>query len=56
MKVEIRYLPDRMEDAYIFYEGIHYPIRATDKVANGKAKRNSLPSIDYSKQGGMTHV
>jgi len=53
MKVEIRYLPDRMEDAYILYEGVHYPIHPTDKVANGKAKRNNLPLMDYSKRGVM---
>ena len=53
MKVEIRYLPDHMEDAYILYEGVHYPIHRTDKVANGKAKRNNLPLIDYSKRGVM---
>lgn len=49
MKVEIRCLPDCMEDAYILYEGVHYPLPATDKVANSRTKRNNLPSIDYSK-------
>ena len=53
MKVEIRYLPDRMEDAYILYEGVHYPIYQTNKVANGKTKRNNLPVIDYSKRGDL---
>lgn len=48
MKVEIRYLPDDMENAYIFYENAHYPITATDKVANSRTKRNnSLPVINY---------
>jgi transposase InsO family protein len=57
MKVEIRYLPDCMEDAYILYEGNHYPIRTTNKVANGRTKRNnSLPSIDYSRREGASHV
>lgn len=56
MKVEIRYLPDYMQDAYILYENIHYPIRRTDKVANGKTKRNNLPVIDYSKRGESAHV
>ena len=56
MKVEVRYLPDRMEAAYILYEGNHYPIHPTDKVANGKAKRNNLPVIDYSKRGVTTNV
>ena len=39
--VEIRYLPDHMEDAYILYEGVHYPIHTTDKVANSKTRRNN---------------
>lgn len=56
MKVEVRYLPGQMEDAYIYYEALHYPIRATDKVANGKTKRNNLPAIDYSRAGGTSHV
>ena len=49
MKVDIRYLPDKMEDAYILYEGKQYPIHTTDKVANSKAKRNNpTPTIRYS--------
>lgn len=51
MKVEIRYIPGQMEDAYILYEGIHYQIPTTDKVANCRTKRNNLPAIDYSKKG-----
>lgn len=48
MKVDIRYLPDHMDDAYIFFENNHYPIAATDKVANSKTKRNnSFPIISY---------
>ena len=51
MTVEVRFLPGSMEDAYILYEGVHYPIPATDKVANSKTKRNNnLPDIDYSKE------
>ncbi len=57
MKVEIRFLPDYMEDAYVLYESTHYPIRQTDRIANGKTKRNnSLPSIDYSRREGTSHV
>lgn len=56
MKVDIRFLPGAMENAYILYEGIHFPIHSTNKVANGKAKRNNLPTIDYSKREGNTHV
>jgi transposase InsO family protein len=51
MKVEVRYLPDTMEEAYILYEGSSYPIIATDKVANCKTKRNNLPKIDYAGEG-----
>lgn len=32
MKVEIRFLPDDMKNAYILYEGKRYPIRLTNKV------------------------
>ena len=53
MKVDIRFLPTNMEDAYILYEGVHYPIPLTDKVANSRVKRNNLPSIDYSKEGAV---
>lgn len=49
-KVEIRYLPDDMDSAYILYEGKHYPIHKTDKNANCHAKREN--PIDYSKIGG----
>lgn len=57
LSVEIRYLPGDMSSAYILYEGKHYPIRRTDRVANCHTKRNSskdsgVPTIDYSKMGG----
>ena len=55
MKVEIRYLPDAMDEAYILYEAKHYPLRRTDKVANSRTKRNNLPKINYSKEES-THV
>lgn len=55
-KVEIRFLPDRMQDAYIFFEGTHYPIRPTNRVENGRTKRNNIHAIDYSKMGGSTDV
>ena len=48
-KVEIRFLPDRMEEAYILYDNCRYPIRKTDKVENGRTKRQT-PSIDYSRK------
>jgi transposase InsO family protein len=46
-RVEIRYMPDEMESAYILDEGINYPIRKTNKVENGKTKRNNSYSISY---------
>ena len=50
-KVEIRYLPDQMEKAYIYYEGKHFPLTLTDKNANSKVKRNNpYPKIDYSRK------
>jgi transposase InsO family protein len=54
-KVEIRYLPDDMDSAYIYYEKIKYNIRKTNKVENGKTKRKSSLNIDYSKDG-VKHV
>lgn len=48
MHVEVRFLPDSMDDAYILFEGTHYPIYATDKVANSKTRRNNdFPTITY---------
>ena len=52
-KVEIRYLPDSMEQAYIIYEDKQYPITQTNKVENSKTKRNNEYSIAY---GGDTNV
>ena len=49
--VEIRFLPNRMQDAYILSDGIHYPIRPTNRVENGRTKRNNTHAIDYSKMG-----
>lgn len=49
-KVEIRYLPDDMEHAYIFYEGNQYPIRKTNKVENSKTKRNNTYHISYEEE------
>ena len=47
--VEIRYLPDRMEEAYIYELDIKYPLKLTDKVSNSKTKRIQYPVIDYTK-------
>jgi transposase InsO family protein len=47
--VEVRFLPDRLSDAYIFDNNTHYPLKITDKQANSKVKRNNWPTVDYSK-------
>ena len=52
--VEVRFLPDRLHDAYIFENGDRYPLKPTDKQANSKAKREDWPTIDYSKGGGAS--
>lgn len=49
--VEVRFLPDSLSDAYIFENGVHYPLKLTDKQANSKVKRNNWPTVDYSKGG-----
>ena len=54
--VDIRYLPDDMDNACIFYEGRQYPIRKTNKNVNCHTKRNNPPRIDYSKIGGSGNV
>ncbi len=41
-KVEIRFLPDDMSSAFIFYEGEHYPIRLTDKNGNCRTRHPSI--------------
>jgi hypothetical protein len=47
--VDIHYLPDRMEDAYISQDNIHYPLRPTNKVENAHTKRQQPHTIDYSR-------
>lgn len=50
-KVEVRFLPGDTDSAYILYGGRHYPLRLTDRVANGRTKRQKALSIDYAKEG-----
>ena len=50
--VEIRYLPDDMDSAYILYENERFPIRKTNLNENCHTKRKNGPAIDYSKIGG----
>ena len=50
-KVEVRFLPGDTQSAYILYGGQHYPLRLTDRVANGRTKRQTALFIDYAKEG-----
>ena len=54
-KVEVRFLPDRLSEAYIFDNGKKYPLKLTDKQANSRVKRENWPTVDYSK-GDADHV
>jgi hypothetical protein len=47
--VEVRFLPDRLSEAYILDGGVRYPLKLTDKQANSKVKRENMPTVDYSK-------
>jgi len=49
--VEVRFLPDRLSEAYIFDGGVHYPLKLTDKQANCRAKRENGPTVDYTRGG-----
>lgn len=52
MKVDVRYLPGHMDEAYILFQGEHFPLIRTDKVANCRTKRNNdFPIIRYGKRG-----
>ena len=56
-KVEIRFLPGDMENAYILYEKRRYALRPTNKLENSRTKREKVPCIDYSSiNGGITDV
>lgn len=52
MKVDIRYLPNDMDSAYILYEDEKFPLRQTNRNDNCHTKRNNTPTIDYSKARG----
>lgn len=51
-KMEVRFLPGDPESAYILYGGGHYPLRLTDRVENGRTKRERPLQIDYGKEAG----
>lgn len=47
-KVEVRYLPDNPEKVWVFSEGKRYQARLTNRIENGKTKRENQVAIDYS--------
>ena len=51
-KVDIRFLPDDMDSAYILMDNEKFKIRQTNPNENCHTKRNNAVSIDYSKIGG----
>jgi hypothetical protein len=51
--VEVRFLPDMLENAYIFENGVRYPLKPTDKEANSRVRREKGPTVDYSKGGSF---
>ena len=51
-RVDIRYLPDDMDSAFILFEDQKFPIRQTNRNENCHTKRSTLPTIDYSQAGG----
>lgn len=53
-KVDIRFLPDGMDNAYILMDGEKFLLRRTDRNENCRTKRNNTAAvIDYSKLGGV---
>jgi transposase InsO family protein len=46
--VEVRFTPDSMENAYIFCEDVHYPLKLTNRNVNAHTKRDNKFSVDYS--------
>lgn len=52
-KVDVRFLPDDMDSAFILFEGQKFPIRRTNRNENCHTRRNN-PVIDYAKMGGAS--
>jgi len=48
--VEIRFMPDDLDNAYIYSDGKRFPLKLTNKQANAKVKREKWPTIDYSRE------
>ena len=52
-KVDVRFLPDDMDSAFILFEGQKFPIRQTNRNENCHTRRNNLV-INYAKMGGAS--
>ena len=48
-KVEVRFLPGIPDSVYILYGDSHYPLRLTDRIANGRTKRETPMELDYGR-------
>jgi len=53
--VEVRYMPGRLDSAFILYDKKGYPLRLTNKVENGRTKRAGY-RIDYSRKAGEDYA
>ena len=53
--VDVRFPPDRLDEACIICEKTKYALRKTNKVENARAKRDN-PKIDYGWDGGGANV
>jgi transposase InsO family protein len=53
--VDVRFPPDRLDEACIFYGKDKYMLRKTNKVENARARRDN-PKIDYGWDGGGNDV
>lgn len=49
--VDVRFPPDRIDEACIFYDKTKFPLRKTNKLENARTKRDN-PRIDYGWNGG----
>lgn len=52
-KVDVHFLPDDMDSAFILFEGQKFPIRQTNRNENCHTRRNNLV-INYAKMGGAS--
>ena len=55
--IEVRFNPERPEDAYMLYNGERFPIRRTNRIENGTTHRNSDPlTISYTGKEAFSHA